>query len=185
VGPSRREIWLFRHGQTPFSRQRKIAGWEDIPLAAEGEAQARALRARLQDTDFDAVWSSDLQRAIATARLAWGEPRQDERLRELNFGTLEGRDYDELEPELRASMDRFRDFQPPEGESVRDLEIRVHAFLDGLEPGRHLLFTHSGILRTVGRAVGHDAFVATGTLLVIDWDRRSLLCKRAPPAPAR
>jgi probable phosphoglycerate mutase len=178
-GPTRtREIWLVRHGQTSLSAERRLAGWGDVPLTAHGREQARALRRALQGIEFDSVWSSDLQRAVETGRLAWGEPRQDPRLRELDFGALEGRRYTDLEPDLKAAMDRFGDFQPPQGESARDLAARLHAFLDELAGGRHLLFTHSGVVRTVGREVGEDAFVPTGTVLAVDWDRRSLLLKR-------
>ena len=38
-----RELWLVRHGQTPASLARTLAGWADVPLTAEGEAQAVAL----------------------------------------------------------------------------------------------------------------------------------------------
>ncbi len=77
-----RELWLVRHGETPASLARKLAGWEDVPLTAHGEEQARALRPALEGERFDGVWCSDLQRAVRTARLACTEePRRDRRLR--------------------------------------------------------------------------------------------------------
>ncbi|HSD65513.1 MAG TPA: histidine phosphatase family protein, partial [Vicinamibacteria bacterium] len=95
-----RELWLVRHGETPASRGRTLAGWTDVPLTEHGEGQAAALRPLVAGERFDGVWSSDLRRAVTTARLAWGEPRPDARLREMSFGTLEGRPWADLEPRV-------------------------------------------------------------------------------------
>jgi len=50
--------------------------------------------------------------------------------------------------------------------------------VDGLIPGRHVLFTHGGVVRLLSREVGEDHFVPTGTLLVVDWDGRRLVSRR-------
>lgn len=188
-----RELWLVRHGETPASKGRTLAGWTDVPLTEHGEAQAAALRPLLASERFDGVWSSDLRRAVATARLAWGEPRQDERLREMGFGSLEGRLWEALDPGLQQGLAEFEGFAAPGGESFDGLRARVHSFLDGLPAGRHLVFTHGGVVRLLSREVGMDHFVSTGTLLVVDWDDRRLLSRRdgedeagggtPPPAP--
>jgi probable phosphoglycerate mutase len=187
-----RELWLVRHGETPASRGRSLAGWTDVPLTGHGEDQASALRPRLAGERFDGVWSSDLRRAITTARLAWGEPRRDERLREMSFGELEGLPWETLEPSVQAALARFEGFLAPGGESFDGLRARVHSFVDALGPGRHLLFTHGGVVRVLTREVGEDHFVPTGTLLVVDWDARRLMSRtdgegepsRGLPAPA-
>jgi probable phosphoglycerate mutase len=149
-----------------------------VPLTEHGEEQASALRPLLAGKRFDGVWSSDLRRTVTTARLAWGEPRQDARLREMGFGSLEGRLWEALEPSLQESLARFEDFVAPGGESLEDLRARVLSFLDGLAAGRHLVFTHGGVVRLLSREVGEDHFVSTGTLLVLDWDDRRLLSRR-------
>jgi len=187
-----RELWLVRHGETPASRGRTLAGWEDVPLTAHGMEQASALRPVLAGERFDGVWSSDLRRAVTTARLAWGEPRQDERLREMSFGSLEGQPWETLEPGLQEGLVRFEGFAAPQGETFDDLRSRVLSFVDGLCPGRHVLFTHGGVVRLLSREVGEDHFVPTGTLLVVDWDARRLISRtdgegeasRGLPAPA-
>ena len=171
------ELWLVRHGETPASRDRTLAGWTNVPLTEEGERQAAALRPRLAGERFDSVWSSDLDRALRTARLAWGEPRRDARLREMNFGELEGRSWDALLPEQRDVVARFSDFTAPGGESFDALRTRVLSFVDSLGPGRHLLFTHGGVVRVLSREAGVDAFVPTGTLLVVDWEARRILSR--------
>ena len=173
-----RELWLVRHGETPASKGRTLAGWADVPLTAHGEEQASALRPLLAGKRFDGVWSSDLRRAVTTARLAWGEPRQDERLREMSFGTLEGKPWETLDTGLQEGLARFEGFVAPEGETFEDLRSRVLSFVDGLLPGRHVLFTHGGVVRLLSREVGEDHFVPTGTLLVVDWEARRLVSRR-------
>jgi 2,3-bisphosphoglycerate-dependent phosphoglycerate mutase len=173
-----RELWLVRHGETPASRDYTLAGWLDVPLTERGEQEAAALHPVLAHEPFACVWSSDLLRAVATARLAWGEPRQDRRLREIHFGELEGRYWPDLEASYRQALERFTGFTPPGGESLEAFQLRIFSFVDELASGRHLLFTHGGVLRLLSREVGHDEFVPTGTLVVIDWDGRQLLQRR-------
>ena len=173
-----RELWLVRHGETPASKGRTLAGWADVPLTPHGEEQASALRPLLAGERFDGVWSSDLRRAVTTARLAWGEPRQDERLREMSFGALEGLPWETLDPGLQEGLARFEGFAAPSGETFDGLRARVLSFVDGLTPGRHALFTHGGVVRLLSREVGEDHFVPTGTLLVVDWDARRLVSRR-------
>jgi len=175
-----RELWLVRHGQTPASRGRTLAGWTDVPLTPAGEVQAVALREVLDGERFEGVWSSDLRRAISTARLAWGEPTPDPRLRELGFGDLEGVAYETMAPRWQEGLLRFEGFAAPGGESFDQLRSRVTSFLDELPGGRHLVFTHGGVVRLLAREVGEDRFVPTGTLLVLDWDGRRLLRRHDP-----
>jgi 2,3-bisphosphoglycerate-dependent phosphoglycerate mutase len=178
------ELWLVRHGETPASRDRRLAGWTNVPLTPEGRRQAEALRPRLAGTTFDGVWPSDLERALDTARLAWGEPRPDTRLREMSFGTLEGRDWDALGPAEQEAIVRFAGFAAPGGESFDGVRARVLEFIATLPQGRHLLFTHGGVVRLLSREVGEDAFVTTGTLLVVDWPARRLLSRSDGPGAA-
>jgi probable phosphoglycerate mutase len=187
-----RELWLVRHGETPASRSRALAGWSDVPLTEHGEREACALRPVLAGEPFDGVWASDLRRAVTTARLAWGEPRQDARLREMSFGSLEGQLLEALDARTQEALARFEGFAAPGGESFEDLRARVLSFLDGLPAGRHLVFTHGGVVRLLSHEVGEDRFVPTGTLLVVDWDGRRLLWRKdgegeasqGRPAPA-
>ncbi len=175
---SRRELWLVRHGETPASLGRTLAGWTDVPLTPRGESQAAGLRPLLASESFQAVWSSDLQRAVRTARLARGEPTLDRRLREMSFGAIEGVAYDSLDERVREGLLRFEGFTPPDGESFAEFRERVRSFVDSLPSGRHLVFTHGGVVRLLSREVGEDFFVPTGTLLVLDWDGRHLLFRR-------
>jgi probable phosphoglycerate mutase len=169
------EIWLVRHGETTCSRDGVLAGWMDVPLTANGVAQAEALRPLLADTAFDTVWSSDLQRAVQSALAAWGAPVTDPRLREINFGELEGKEWETLDPVHRQAISEFDGWRAPGGESLDEVRERLHSFLAELPPGRHLLFTHGGVIRLLTREVGRDGFVPTGTVLGIDWTHRDVL----------
>lgn len=169
------EIWLVRHGETTRNAAREIAGWSDPPLTERGERQARALRPRLVNETFDSVWSSDLQRAVTTSRLAWGEAKPDGRLRELNFGDLETLAFDTVDPSIAEEAMVFRDFQAPGGESSTALKQRLEDFLDQLPGGRHLLFVHGGVIRALTQDMGLDRFVDTGSIVVVNWTEGQVL----------
>ena len=171
-------LWLVRHGETPASRDGILAGWSNVPLTATGQDQARALRALLAMQTFTSAWSSDLDRTMTTARLAYGVVPTDERLREIHFGDLEGRPWGEVEPHHMSALMAFDGFAAPGGESLLDLRQRVMAFVAGLGPGRHLLFTHGVVIALLSREVGQKELIPTGTLRVIDWTNR-----RPLPAP--
>ncbi len=174
------ELWLVRHGETTSGAERKLAGWHDPPLTAKGRDQARALRPFLNGQDFIGVWSSDLVRTQTTARLAWGEAQPDQRLREMNFGALENQPYEEIDRRMGKLFMEFRSFTAPEGESIDAVRTRVLGFLDQLPPGRHLLFVHGGIIRLLTQDLGIDRFVATSTVVGLDWPGQQVLFVREP-----
>ena len=84
------EVVLVRHGQTEWSRDGRHTGRSDVPLTPQGEADATALRERL-DRPFGLVLCSPLVRAARTAELAGltAEPESD--LLEWDYGPEEGR----------------------------------------------------------------------------------------------
>jgi probable phosphoglycerate mutase len=178
------EIWLVRHGETTCSRDGVLAGWMDVPLTDNGVAQAEAVRPLLAGTEFAGVWSSDLARAVQSALLAWGPPVADPRLREINFGDLEGTRWEVLDPVHKRGMVEFDGWHPPGGETFDQVRERVTGFLAELVPGRHLLFTHGGVIRLLTRETGQDGFVPTGTVVGIDWPHRTVLFKKECPVPS-
>ncbi|MEG0366671.1 MAG: histidine phosphatase family protein [Coprobacillus sp.] len=87
-------LYVTRHGETELNKAKKIQGWIDSPLTETGIQQAKDLSKRLENIEFSNVYSSPSQRAIDTAKniLPNADIKQDERLKEMNFGSLEGQD---------------------------------------------------------------------------------------------
>jgi alpha-ribazole phosphatase len=125
----------------------------DPELSARGREQAAALADKLRGDGFDAVVASPRTRAVQTAAALGLPVSTDERLRELDFGSFEGRTYEELErsePELfRAWMETPTQVRFPGGESYADLRDRAVAALDELRErhGSTLVVTHGGVIR--------------------------------------
>lgn len=163
------ELWLVRHGQTEWSRAGRYTGWTDVALTEEGEAQARALGEQLPRGPDVSAWSSDLARCRRTAALAGLAPTVDTRLRELDFGEIEGRTWDEIAPADQEGLLAFDRFVAPGGESVTQLRERLHAFLDELPPGRHVVVTHGGVVRLLLREAGRDGAVAPAQVERLAW----------------
>lgn len=116
-------IHLIRHGETAYNA-RRILQTPEVPLSEEGAAQARRLAERLADAGIARILSSDLERAVATARAlaaTTGAPiHLDPLLQERNFGALRGTAYADL------GFDPFAPgYEPPEGESVPRFHERV------------------------------------------------------------
>lgn len=167
-------LWLIRHGQTTWNAAHKISGWTDVELTPRGQEMARELRPRLATQTYNSCWSSDLKRARTTAELAFGPPRIDPRIRELDFGSLEGENWTLLPPDLQQGVLRFDEDCTRGGEPISRFRARVLEFVQELPPGHHLLFVHAGVIRVVLREVQADRYVPPTTIAVVNWSRRSL-----------
>lgn len=174
-------VSLVRHGQTAWNAERKLLGWNDIPLDAVGEAQARSLGACVDISKYDRVWTSDLGRASMTARLAGWDATADVDLREFDFGELEGLTWAELDPGVRDGLVAFEGFQAPGGESTAAFTSRVVGFLDSCDAASHMVVTHGGVIRAALRLCGESAsFPGHGVIYTIDWSRRLVLDVQTP-----
>ena len=161
------KIIFVRHGQTEWNVLGRYQGQTDIALSPLGIEQAEKLAAHFPVDKVEAVYSSDLVRAMMTARCVadrFGltvEPRPE--LRELNFGDWEGLTYDEIVAKWPDALNNF--FQPPDvleiphGESFPKLRERA---LDAVEkivachPEQTVaVFAHGAILRTILTAALH------------------------------
>lgn len=168
-------VWLVRHGATEWNEQGRYQGWTDIPLSRKGRRQVRSLRRRIGRPTFDGVWSSDLSRTVQTATILGSTPTTDVRLRELNFGALEGRSWDQLDVGVQEALLEFNRFAAPDGESMPDLRRRVTSFLDDLVPGRHLVVSHAGVIRIVLAACGLDVLPRHCHVSEVDWSMKTVL----------
>jgi probable phosphoglycerate mutase len=172
-------LWLVRHGATEWSAAGRLNGWTDISLNELGRRQSERLRLHLRAVEFDGIWSSDLSRATETARLAAGRAVPDRRLRELDFGDLEGRTWAECSPNVQGELLAFEGFAAPGGESVRRLRDRVLHFVNGLSNGDHLVFTHGGVIRVLLREADCDLQVEPGELLRVHRDASGVFALEA------
>ncbi|HVR31832.1 MAG TPA: histidine phosphatase family protein [Acidimicrobiia bacterium] len=172
---------LIRHGQTDWNVQRRLLGWSDVPLDRLGREQAAALGASIDISPYARVWSSDLDRAVTTARLAGWEPIADSRLREIDFGELEGLTWASLDDATRDGLVGFDGFSAPGGETMSAFVDRVTDFLESRSPEMHMLVTHGGVIRAVLRLCGEPAvFPDNATMYTVDWDRRVVLDVQTP-----
>ena len=169
------ELWLVRHGETDWNLKRLLQGWVDTPLNQTGRRQSQELAGCLRERSFVEVWSSDLLRAAETARLAYGEPTQEAALREIDFGDIQGWNWDDMPKEMRRRMIAFDGFVAPGGESHAQMQDRVVGFLNGLKTGAHLVFTHGGVIRMLRRLCGDDRFPGSCELTRLDWTNRRAL----------
>jgi 2,3-bisphosphoglycerate-dependent phosphoglycerate mutase len=150
-------LHLIRHGETDWNAGGRVQGNTDVPLSERGRAQAEELAARLSDWPIGALYSSDLRRALDTARpLAASlglEPIVDPILRERSFGVFEGLLDSEVEARLDDSAAFWRDpdTRPDGGESRREVWNRIVGFLDALleaPPANEIaIVTHGGPIR--------------------------------------
>jgi len=162
-----------RHGETDWTAAGRLSGWRDVELNSVGRDQARGVRGRLAEREYAGVWSSDLRRASETAHLAYGPPVLDPRLREIDFGALEGMRWAELSADRQRGLLDFDGFAAPGGESVDDLRDRVLDFVSSLARGHHLLFTHGGVIRLLLREAASDERVGPGMVVPIDLFSRA------------
>jgi broad specificity phosphatase PhoE len=158
-------IYLVRHGQTEFNRERRIQGHVDSPLTELGLRQARAVGRLLRDLIREpAGWrivSSPLGRALATAEIVsaklGGLPvERDERLKEMSWGAHDGRLRSELEAEHPETFGRTGwAFDAGTGESYEAVVARVGDWLASLppEPERRIIAVSHGISGRVLRGL--------------------------------
>ncbi len=162
------KLLLIRHGETDWNLAQRFQGQSDIPLNETGRRQAQALAERLAAVPFEAVYCSDLQRAVETARIIVSASnrmrgsgasgfRPDMRLREVHFGDWEGLTYHKIKAKHPAALaaweaNIFKN-APPNGETLEGLALRVQSMLEELRarhPGQTVsIVAHGGTLQTL------------------------------------
>ena len=155
---------MLRHASTDWNAQRRLQGLTDTCLNAEGEAEARRWRLPSPADGWPRM-CSPLQRARRTAELL--EPAApvtiDSALREMSFGTWEGRTIAELRATVGeafiAAENKGLDFQPPGGESPRATMARLGRWTAAVaQAGRPVV------------AVSHKAAIRALLALATGWD---------------
>ena len=151
-------LLIARHGATKYNFDARITGQVDVPLSPLGERQSQALADGLAGVHLDALISSDLRRALATAapiaRLHGLDMQRDPDLREISVGSWSDRTWEAIRTEEPEVVARFEadsvNVAPPGGESVAQLRDRAARALDrwyAAYPESDVLWvTHGGFL---------------------------------------
>jgi probable phosphoglycerate mutase len=154
----RMQVIIVRHGQTQWNIRKIRQGHFDSELTEKGLIQAQALGKRLVRESFSALYSSDLGRAVHTARLIAAvtghEIVTDARLRERHLGVFQGLSGDEIKEKHPEEYRLHRTLGPeyviPGGESVRQQVARNVGFLNEIAI-KHMgqkvvVVTHGGVV---------------------------------------
>jgi broad specificity phosphatase PhoE len=127
------KIKYFVHGTTIDNEKHISSGWKDVKLSELGVKQSIDLKEQTKGEIFDVVFCSDLQRAHNSAKLSWDgmyEIIPDVRLRECNYGDLNGASSDIVEP-MQEKECLTKPF--PNGESYEEVKARISDFLQFLK----------------------------------------------------
>lgn len=121
-------IMYFVHGTTYDNADKKCSGWKQVELNDLGREQAINLGKLNSNINFDVIFTSDLIRAIDSAELAFPNVKKvvDWRLRECNYGDLDGEDKHLIVYEEHI------DKPFPNGESLKDVELRIQDFINDI-----------------------------------------------------
>lgn len=123
------KVIYFVHGTTNDNINGKCSGWKQAELSDLGKERAIKLGQIKKNTHLDIIFTSDLVRAIDSANLAFPSVKhiQDIRLRECNYGDLDGKD------KSLVIYEEHIDKPFPNGESLKDVEKRVKDFIQFLK----------------------------------------------------
>ncbi|TQL48056.1 putative phosphoglycerate mutase [Homoserinimonas aerilata] len=166
-------LYLVRHGETDWNRQRRIQGRSDVPLNDTGRAQARSTAQVLAGREWGGIYSSPLSRALETAEIIATELGMAS---PIALDSLTERDYGDAEGSTDAELSiRYPGQVPVEGrESRSDVADRVLPVLTELAR-RHegeslLVVSHGGVIRSLLLAVApgdgkhHDEPITNGSV---------------------
>ena len=164
----KKTFYVFRPGETDDNTQKRMQGWMDVPLNANGVAQAQALAQKLSGIKFDVVYSSSLSRAFDTARAVVGDQQiiTNGDLREWNMSDFCGHILRLTDSPADTPIDMSGDviyapfallsnddYVPPNGESYNMFIARVrNAILDIVKnsDGKTIaIATHTGVAKNI------------------------------------
>jgi broad specificity phosphatase PhoE len=149
------KIYFVRHGQTVNNKKNIMTGWIDSPLTNKGIEQAKKTALEIP-SGFSEIYCSDLIRCKQTAEIINQKLnlpiKYDARLRERNFGFLEGKSWDEIGLDLKElDTNQKYNYHPFGGESVKDVRQRLFSFIDDIRKkeikGKILIVAHGGLIR--------------------------------------
>ncbi len=185
---------LLRHGESQWNLENRFTGWVDVPLSARGVQEARNAGEKLRPYRFDRAFTSVLQRANETLRLALeviGQTavptEKDKALNERMYGELQG--LNKAETAKKYGDDQVKiwrrsyDVRPPGGESLQDTAERVLPYYEKVIKPRLLagetilIAAHGNSLRALVMELEHltreqvlELNIPTGAPLLYELD---------------
>lgn len=185
------ELWLIRHGETEWSLSGAHTSRTDISLTDHGRVRAEELKAYLKGKKFAAVFTSPMQRARETCKIAgYGDVAVvDEGLREWDYGIFEGKTTKEIRaesgnPAWSVWIDPITDGETAEHVGERADGVIARSLAAAGADGQVALFAHAHILRILAaRWIGLPATggsllaLGTGSLSVLGFERETHVIK--------
>jgi len=184
-----RKIFLVRHGQIDYGKEKRYIGIIDIPLSNAGIGQAQRLREFFSGMELEKAFTSPLTRCLQTTGILLQGSNTDtvvlNELKEINMGEWENQTIDFIKerfPEMYAKRGANLDsFIPPGGESFEHLQKRVMPAFENIvanTAGNILIVGHAGVNRVIlSKLVGlplQDIFKIHqpyGCINQLGWDR--------------
>src|SRR5215207_1386751 len=191
-GPISTTLLLVRHAETDDNVNMRLSGWTDTDLSPRGESQIELLADHFNRAHghVEGLYSSPLLRARRTAdaigALTGHSPILLDDLREMYFGELDGRPFEELREAYAHLLEAdensaIEDFVWPSGESRSGFTARVLRVINhiaSLHPGQPIgVVTHGGVIATLMTILHSESpanwrkwVVPNASLTEVVWD---------------
>jgi broad specificity phosphatase PhoE len=152
-------LYITRHGETEWNREKRMQGWLDSNLTENGIKNAVSLGERLIETEFTAIFSSPSGRTKATTNLICGDRDipviYDENLREIRLGEWEGKTHSSIKEMYQTEFESFwntpHQFTTVGGETFEETRARAIQVLNRIKKeyksGNILIVTHSVVIK--------------------------------------
>jgi len=131
-------IYLFRHGQTFFNKEKRFTGWKDSKLTPRGIRDAKKIAKKLKNKKFQVAYMTRLSRSRDTLKyILRYHPEcrkiiKDDRMIERSYGKLQGLNHADIIKKVGEKQyklwHRGYNNPPPGGESIKMVEKRVRSF---------------------------------------------------------
>ncbi len=163
----KKHFYIFRHGQTDYNVEGRLQGQSlNISLNETGISQAKTVAETLKDVNLDVIYSSSLKRAFETADIIAKKRNiphiTDDRIIEINFGTMEGMSIFEIKEKYPVAYAKWHNESDMEydfetGENRLKVIERVDAFFSEVIDSDYTniaIATHGALLKRFMMHIG-------------------------------
>lgn len=156
-------LYMVRHGETDFNKDKKYLGRTDVPLNLAGIAQAKQFAKKISGLNIEVIYCSPLKRAIETAEYIKSkqdcEIIIDDNFIERSVGVYEGLTKEEAKkkyPELyERNITRIFNEAPPNGETINEVIKRVFSGLNNIKTQNKfsniMIVTHGFVAKVINK----------------------------------